>query len=336
MASMLPNLQKELLSRIQAKFDKNADAVKKISELLFIGQDAVYKRLRGETQLAPDELAALAKAFDISIDSIVFGGTDNVFFSFNAFAQKINSIEDFLLDLNQTLDGVAKIPDAKVFFAASEIPIFYLSLSEPLMTFKLYVWAKTVWNIEYLENLPFSLDILSPQAKELAATMLEKFKTIHSVELWSSNLMDKTLSQIEFHMAGGGFSVAEDGLMLCEALEKLTDSFAHMAKEGKKIGVAKKVGNEAGFELYQNEMIYTNNTFLLDSAYRKEVFFTYNSPNYLRSSDRRVADFTTGWFQNLMERSVLLSKQGEPPRMAYFNGLRKRIEHTRKRIELQL
>ena len=69
---MTNELQTRLLEQISNKYQRKSEAVDILSNLLSIGKDAVYRRLRGDTLLTPDEIGQLAKAFDISLDAFVF------------------------------------------------------------------------------------------------------------------------------------------------------------------------------------------------------------------------------------------------------------------------
>ena len=86
---MANEFQTRLLEQIAKKYQRKSEAVDILSSLLSIGKDAVYRRLRGDTLLTPDEISLLAKEFYISLDSLVLDNTSSVFFNFSAFTQKL-------------------------------------------------------------------------------------------------------------------------------------------------------------------------------------------------------------------------------------------------------
>ena len=70
--------QINFLETILGKFSKKSKAVDELSELLQVGKDAVYRRLRGDTVLAPEEMKVLARHFQISIDDFIFEDSNSV------------------------------------------------------------------------------------------------------------------------------------------------------------------------------------------------------------------------------------------------------------------
>ena len=90
------NLQNKIFDNILLRFPKKSDAIDAIAHLLDMGKDSVYRRLRGDTFLTPDELVKLARHFHISIDAMMFDQTDTVFFIFNMFSKPVRSFEDYV------------------------------------------------------------------------------------------------------------------------------------------------------------------------------------------------------------------------------------------------
>ena len=134
---MANEFQTRLLEQIAKKYQRKSEAVDILSSLLSIGKDAVYRRLRGDTLLTPDEISLLAKEFYISLDSLVLDNTSSVFFNFSAFTQKINSPTDYLNGILSLLRQIKLLPEVEILYASSEIPFFYYSfLLKPLILMK--------------------------------------------------------------------------------------------------------------------------------------------------------------------------------------------------------
>lgn len=327
-------IQRQLFDRIRHRFPRRADLVNELSNLLNVGRDAIYRRLRGDTLLTPDEIVLIAKTFKISLDALVFNQTDAVFFTFNAFSQEIQKVEDYLYDLKNNLHQYGSLPDNKVFFASSEIPIFYYCLFPKLMNFKLYVWGRTVWNLSYLQQEAFHFNLIDPYAIELGLHILEAYIDLDTTEFWSLNTLDKTLNQIEYHLNSGQFKDPKDALELCDVLEQLVEHLGRMAVAGKKFMAESKPEYGTSFNLFHNEMIFTNNTIYLTSPHMRVVFSTFGNPNYLKSTDPRLCDFIEIWFKSIQTKSSPISTNAEKARNWYFNTLKRKIDFTRRRMEL--
>ena len=90
------NLQEQFFDLLLSRFPRRADAVEEICELLHLAKDAIYRRMRGDTFLSPNELATLAQHYHISLDALMLGQTNNVLFEYNAFSQKLHDFSDYL------------------------------------------------------------------------------------------------------------------------------------------------------------------------------------------------------------------------------------------------
>ncbi len=330
------DLQIKMLEQILQNFQRKAEAVDALSSLLSIGRDAVYRRLRGDTLLTPDEISLLSQHFNISLDALVQKGSDAIFFSFNAFSQKINSTEDYLEGINQDLKQVSQLPDVEIWYASSEIPFFYYSFFPELIGFKLYVFGRTIWDLDYLQQRKFHFNLLPYHAVELAKSIMETFISIDTTELWSFNIFDNTLNQIEYHSSSGQFENPEDALTLLDRLQDLSNHMRRMSECGRKykINGDPKMGSK--FQLFHNEMIYTNNNIFVKSPRYKAVFTTYANPNFLKSSDPRICTFMDDWYQKVLRKSNPISEQAERDRNWFFNGIERRIGAVRKRVEIQI
>lgn len=330
------DLQKELLQKVIDGFGKKVDAVNELSDFFGVGKDAIYRRLRGDTLLTPDEIYKLVKHYRIPVHHMIFEDLDLVFFSFTPLSRKIKSVDDYLDGLKNNLREFGKVPEATIYFPTNEIPIFYYCFFPELISFKLYVWGRNIWDLEYLQNQPFSTDIISPQALDTCKEVLQSYLKVPVIEMWSLDLFDNTLNQIEYYASSGGFKNERDSLMLCEKLQSLAEHMAKMAESGKKMDLNKPNLEHADFLLYHNEMISTDSYIYLTSPHVRVLFSIFGSPNYMTSSDDRICDFTENWITKIKARSRPISLDAERDRAWFFKGIKKRIESTKNRIQHQL
>ncbi len=330
-------LQHYLLEEISKRFLKKTDAIDALCLLLNVGKDAVYRRMRGDTVLSPAELTLLAAKFNISLDSFVFKNTDSVVFTFNPFSYTVKTFEDYLESVYKDVTAMYQIPGVDVWYASAEIPLFYYIIHPEIINFKLYVWGRTAWNFDYLQNKKYHQDIIPYTVYRKAEEIHHAYRQIPTTELWTLNLIDNTLNQIEYHVASGLFQNPLDALVICEKLCDLTWHMQKMAEHGRKFARGKPADSSgAKFELYHNEMIYTNNTIYVQSPIGRMVYTTHGNPNFLKTTDKRMCNYIHTWFENVMNKSSKISSQGEKGRKWYFEQLRRRIETVRLRLEQSL
>ena len=335
---MSRTLQHQLLEEILNRFPKRAAAVEELAKLFGVQKDAVYRRLRGDTLLTPDEIALLTKSYNLSLDSLVYEASSTVFFNYTAFSNTVNNVGDYLNGVLNDLQQVSQLPEVKVYYVSYEIPFFYYTFFPELISFKLYIWGRTVWDFDYLKDRPFDFDIISYPDEQVIKDILKSFLSLDTTEIWSVNIIDNTLSQIEYITNTNGFKNPEDAYILCDKIKSLVEQWRKMAEHGKKFPLGNYSDEMARgeFNLYQQELLISSNTILVTSPVTKIVFPIISNPNYLRSNDQRMCDYQEEWFRKAITKSTNLSSQNEKSRALFFNIMERKIAATRRRIESHL
>lgn len=326
------DLQDQFFEALSGRFRSKGEMVDTLIHVFGFSKDSAYRRIRGQTILAPFEMARIARHYNLSLDRLVFGHTNRVMFNFNAFNRVVTSFDDYFDGILGHLQAVRRIPEVNIYYSSLEIPIFYYCFHPELIGFKLYVWGRAIWDLPFTRDLPFSLDLIPPSARAKSAEMLEFYLQLPSVELWSLNIFDNTLNQIEYHLNAGIFKDPADALHLVDRMTDLSKHMQVMAEAGQKrhFGSREDISR---MELYHNEMIYTNNTILVDSPSMNGVFTTFGNPNFLFSDDERIVAYTKDWFRRVISKSHPLSLGSEKVRHRFFHQLLERVERSRKRIE---
>jgi hypothetical protein len=334
--SFMKNLQEKIIDVILSRFPKKSDAISGMSEVLGIGTDPIYRRVRGETPLTAEEIMLLSQKFNISLDALVYENTDTLVFSYNPFSQPVKTFEDYINQILENTLQASSLPDVHVYYAASDLPIFYYAFFPEIFMFKLYTWGKTVWDFEYLRDQPFSTDIISPHAVEMMKRVTSLYMQMETTELWNINIIDNTLGQIEYHFNSNGFKNGNDALLLLERLTELLKHIKRMATQGHKYTLG-GIDNQAGkLHLYHNEMVITNNTIFMTSQLGMMLFSTLSYPNFIRSLDQRICEYQLNWFKLIIGKSNSIDLNNEKTREWFFNKLNHKIDLVRKRIEVRM
>jgi len=110
-----------------------------------------------------------------------------------------------------------------------------------------------------------------------------------------------------------------------------------MAEVGKKYS-ANVNPNENGavFNLYHNELVSTNNMFLVNSTTTRFVVATFCNPNFFRSMDEKLCDYTEEWMEKIISQSNSITTHSAKNRNWFFSRLEKRIRNVRNRLEVLL
>ena len=222
-------------------------------------------------------------------------------------------------------------------YASVEIPVLTYNFLPELISFKLYTWGRTTWNFDYLRDRPFDFDLVTQPVIRLSEALLDQYISINSTELWSVQIMDNTLAQIEYHLYSGGFRQPADALLLCGKLREWATHLKAVAAAGKKFKIGEKPELGRGdFHLYHNEMVYANITGMITSDYGQMVYAAFCNPNFMKSADPKLCSFTADWFKALITKSIPISQTAEKSRSWFFGELNKKIERVEQRIRLHI
>lgn len=331
-------LQIKLLDLIADRYPTRTDCVDALCQILHCSRDSIYRRMRGDTVLSPDEIATLTRRYAVSLDALIYGESDNVVCNFNAFSRKITDFERYLQHYVTDLETMRRLPGVRIYFASAEAPVFSYMYFPEVIGFKLYAWGRTTWNLDYLRNRPFDLDLLTPPVVRLIRDIRDSYNAVDTTELWSLGNVDNTLSQIEYHAQAGGFRDPADALLLCDKLLAWANHMKSVAAAGRKFNPGSQPLDSSGgvLDLYHNEMVYTNNTFLSISEAANAVYTTLANPNFLRSTDPKLCAYMEEWFESLISKSTLMTHTAEKSRDWFFQRLVKKIEAARRRVEVHL
>lgn len=328
-----PSLQDRLFEIILSRYPRRADAVEDLCTLLNLAKDPIYRRLRGDTFLPPEELSLLAQKFGISLDALITSSSENVVCNFSAFSKKVLDFSHFIDGFIKEFEQIHKMPNPHLFYASSELSLFTYNLFPELISFKMYIWGRTTWNLESLRDRQFSLDLVTPPIIRLSQEWLGHYIRLNSTELWSAQIMDNTLAQIEYHVYSGGFRDPKEAIILMDKLSEWAAHLKAMAAAGKKFNVGEKAEHGRGdFNLYYNEMLYTNITGLISSDIGRTVYSAYCTPNFLKSTDARLCDYTEDWFKSITAKSSRFSGEGEKLRDWFFRETAQKIERQKQRL----
>ncbi len=330
-------LQELLFERIFNQFSKRSDAVNKIADTLNASRDSVYRRVRGTTLLTPDELQTLAMRFKISLDALIYQEHNIVLFQFRPQNKQISSFDEFLKSILKDMGRMYDAPNHQMYYATTELPLFYFLAIPELRTLKMYFWGRMVWELKYLEERQFTFDVIPQTAHLLANEITRLYMNMPSKEVWSINIFDNTINQIKYLISIGAFKNLNDALVVCDKMLEFVELLKLMASRGKK-GTSKSIIelSKVDFDLYHNEILHTNNIVLAVSDEGKVVFTSFANPNFIKSIDQKFATNTEGWFGKLIARSTSISINTERQREWYFNVLQTKINTLRNRVELAI
>ncbi|MEL7159585.1 MAG: hypothetical protein AAFN92_02410 [Bacteroidota bacterium] len=329
------DFQRSFFARLKKKDIPRSEMVTTIGELLHVGRDAVYRRMRGDTVLSADELMILAAHYNVELlpDQKKEAGLPPIMTYPSGLRGVGNSLEYFQL-LRMLTHQMVYLPNISIDYATPELPIYY-ELSLPVLrSFKVFMYTFTTWTSDSLRDTAFAPELIAPEIHELAEEMLTDAYRMRGRELWSIGILDVTLRQIEYVAQIGRFARKETIGLLFEEVHRVVDHLELMVRTGKRFPIGEQPTEDSPeFRVYHNELTNTNSIIVVNSETENYVFSTLVNPNYLLGSDPRIVEDVQRWFNNLLKSSNALSSEFPKYAGQYFRRLRMQVDKTWERIK---
>lgn len=311
--SFVQNFQKIVLERVS---DKKQWA-KEIAEILHISADAVYKKSRFKISYSLEEYHKLRHHYGIE-EGDMSSTSDSEFIQFTSplLNAHIKDPMDYLYGLQSTFTKLESIRSPKVMYTTRELPIFYYFMNPLLLKFKLYVFAKTVWEIPRFVNNKFNQDLFHIDMDPLSLKLWQAYRELHSEEFWTLNIFDNTIQQLVFFKNCGDIS-SEDFILIKTSIIDIINKCAQMAEQESKIPRALY----KNFQLFENKIMHTSNHIMVTSAEKDFMYFTFDNPNYIYTDDAMLMNYSKSWYSKIRKNSYALGEGSGHLRYQYFNAL---------------
>lgn len=323
--------QQQYFERLLALHPSKLDMVSKLTRLLNLSKDAVYRRLRGATALTANELLELQKHYQLSYDS-----EENAsLFQFNYAGGDIKSPGDYIDQLQERLEQIKQLTNLEVLIANPGLPFFHEMVFPRLMAFKLFIYGSTCWNFPGWREMRFRPEIIDQQVLDKAFQVGAFSYSVPGHELWTMGILHATLDQIEFMHMADRFHDDRQAFDLLDDLSDLVEHLEAMAKNGRKFVPGTSPEKGAAFLPAQNELANNDNVILVQSDQANVLFATFITPNFLQTADPKVCKLTRNWFNVIDELSTPLGADAGKQRNWYFNRLRRQLDGAKKRLRTQ-
>ena len=324
-------MQDVFIKHLKQVVPSNVSLVDDIADLLKISNDSAYRRLRNETELSLDETYKICKHYRISVDSVFSNKGDSVTCNYIKLTDSEENFENYLTSLLNQLERLQKSEEAKIIYAAEEIPIFHSFFSKELSAFKLFYWQRSVLNIPTYQTKKFDWDVISEKQLELADKIHRTYLQIPSTEIWTNETINTTIKQIEYYFESGAFKEKEDAIIVLQELKKMAQAINLYAENENKSAINKL--NNASFNLYNSDLVIGTNCIHVTVAGSVLSYISFNTMNSLTTSNNQFCEEIEHWMKNLIKKSTLISSIAEKQRFQFFSKAYKAIDLSIERIK---
>lgn len=325
----------QFIKRIKKVVPANISLADEIAEVLGISTDSAYRRLRGETAITLDEAMLLCNKFKISLDVAGTKSHGKVTFVYKSIGNEPDDLDDYLESVLYDFDLLNNSDYIHLNFAAEDIPLFHHLEYEYLTPFKFFYWKKAILNDPALDKEMFDRSFISEKAIELARKIAATYIKITCTEIWTSDTIESTLSQIKYFWEAGLFrskadalNVIDDVMLMIEHLKKQADFGTKFSRFEEK----PKPGNGT-IDLYACEVQIGNNSLFIQADKVKSSYLSFNTFNSLFTFNLEYCLENERWINNLIKKSILISSVSEKQRYQFFKTMQNLTLKLRNQIE---
>lgn len=302
--------------------------VNRVAEVLGVGRDAVYRRMRGDTVLATEELLLLTAQYGIDLETLMEESNRASYYP--TVPYRITSEVEFFEPLAQQAAYAGALRDLSYRNISTELPLPYELALPTMRPFKIFMYGITSWGLSKWQDKPFAANLIHPRALELAGQFVRECFNHSGKDILSPGLFDNTLKQITYMQEMGRFADPND-------VNRLLDELLFIAAHLEKMSVLQQRylpgdvlhDKSPTYQFYLNELPNANNLLLLDSSQRRLQLTMTVSPNYIVTDNEDIVQQSSQWYDGILASSTLLGRGASKRTTVFFNKQRRKIESAR-------
>lgn len=322
-----------LFQRIKEILPQHDSLVDTISEILHISSDSAYRRIRGETPLVLDEARILCQHFNLSLDQLLETKKGVILFRDYRIKNHQYDYRQYLSGLHEKLDSISNFIQKEIIYMSKDLPIFHNFYYRPLIAFRYFFWMKTHLLHPDFENKHFDFGLLPPDIEQMSFDLTKKYSRVPSTEMWNTESINSTISQIEFSKDSGHFQSSADIRAIYDALEETVYHMKQQAEYGCKFTPGEDPqSRKSNFKFFFNRVVLGDNTIMVLTDFVKAAFINYGHLNYITTTDEGFCKELYSDFENLIRRSTQISQSSEKQRNIFFNIILSKIGDRKRNL----
>ena len=327
--------QQILLERVKDQMPENQSVVDHITDILDLSKDSAYRRLRNETSLSFDEAIKLASHFHIPMNELVGSTSQSAVFNRHSSINSLQAYRDYLQQSILTLNSIKEQRKHQMIYSAKDIPIFYQFAFPKLTAFKIYVWLKSVYDIQTIDSEYYSLRDIPQDLLDLAREQWSLFSQINTIEIWNDTTILSLINQIAYYYEAGMLTDEEEALAICDEFQEMIKIIYKQAVSGQKLHASNPEVNSGAFcKMYYHEILIMDNHILAEFGDNQHLYLVpYAGLNYMSTSDPELVKSLTAYLQAQIRKSALMSDVSEKERNKFFFRIKAKIDQLRDKIK---
>ena len=307
-------LHQQFKSNMQKKISHKATLANTVAELLDLDKDAVYRRLRGEVNFSPTEMAIIARNLGISLDEIAGIDTSQVNSINLTLSKHIDPTEvDYALynEYINLLKSIKDEPDTKIMEGGNFFPNYLFFDYEYITRAIMFRWSQSSF---FGKRLPFEEVTIPERMRDLQKQVCDYARHIKSTTyVWDIRIFKLFVSIIKVY-AKVNLIKEDDVALIKNDLTTLLNDLETMAVTGK----YQETGNEVF--IYVGETNAVSNFGYIETKNMRISLFRAFLLNSFSSYENLLFDEISSWLHSAQRMTTLISVSGEKERNDFFEA----------------
>ncbi len=289
-----------------------------LMDTLYIGREAIYRRLRGEVPFTLEEAALISRKLGVSLDKIVgvsFGA--NAVFDLNVVDHDdpFNAYFTILSRYVKIFRAFQDDPTTALGTSSNTIPQTLYLKHDLLSKFRLFKWMYQNKHIQcnHFENLKIPEKLVDTQREFVSLTQY-----IHSTDyIWDNMIFHHLVNDIKYF--------SDIHLISCEDIQRIKEELLVLVDELEELAMRGKTEAGNSVRIYVSHINFEATYSYLETSSLQLSMIRVYSINSITTQDTEMFNSLKDWIQSLKKFSTMISESGEMQRIQFFNRQREII-----------
>ncbi|MBB4037469.1 hypothetical protein GGR21_003386 [Dysgonomonas hofstadii] len=324
---MRTNVHEDLIETIKTSLSEKDITLTKIekdkivsilADILCLGKEAIYRRLRGEVRFTFEEVAKISLSLGFSIDNIIgVKSNERAIFDLNLVETDdinrnyVRRLEEYI----NLFKRANRRSGAKLKCAFNSLPYFFYLRYENLAKFKLFKWA---YQVKKLYSLPFREMEISKEAVAAQRTFVQEARNIKSASIiLNQDIFSSFIREINyFHTLN---LIDEDDI------QNIKSELNQLLTEMELLTISGTYNTGADILLYLSNINIDASYILLNYDVHSYAHLNLYGISGIDSQSNKVCQTHNEWIDSLKRYSILITHGGEMQRYKFFQEQRMEI-----------
>ena len=316
---IMNELNTNLIEAAKERFPAKGQLANILMDTLYMGKEAIYRRLRGEVPFTFQEAAVISKELGISLDRIAgVSFSNNAMFDINVVDhnEPFETYYDFLNKHVKLFHTLREDTSAVLGTASNVIPQTLYLKHELLAKFRLFKW---MYQNKYIDCKSFEELDIPPKLVNIQKDYVAMTRHIHSIDyIWDNMIFQHLINDIQYFAS---FHLFSD-----YTKEEFKNDLFLLADELEELAINGKTADGNRVRIYVSNINFEATYSYVDTNNLQMSLIRIYSINSITTMDNEIFCTLKEWIQPLKKFSTLISESGEMQRIQFFKQQREIID----------